>query len=401
MKVMDLSPDVVIEAARERSGLTDFGYEEFVEPLSGYIGGLKEHAASFSVKGAAQIFRELVDALENRLKIQDFFRRHPQAADERISRPIFISGLYRSATTKLQSLLCADPRFLHLPTWQTSFPIPVGETPPGGEDPRIAMSRAHLELFKKNCPQAHLAHPLSANEPSEEVPFMTSSFRVLDAKQPSVSFANWLKTQDKEPMYRDFRRTLQALQFQFKKPGLVEQRYCLKAPLHLGHIETLIKVFPDAKVIFTHRDPYPAVYSFTMLRRSLRGMYMDDVDTQAIGSEILDQASTALGNFLTARSKLPAEHFLDLRFEDIVTKLFDMIDDIYAFIDAPLPPEIRAILARADEQPDEYKSRADQHDPAIYGLSPERVHARNAAYLDWARDHLGELPGTQRRGAAA
>jgi hypothetical protein len=192
-------------------------------------------------------------------------------------------------------------------------------------------------------------------------------------------------------MYRDLHRALQVLQYQFKKPGIDEQRYCLKAPSHLGNIELLMKVFPDAKVIFTHRDPFNAVYSLAMIRESLRGMYAAHVDPEAIGAETLQEAATALDLSLTARLKFPPGAFFELRFDDIVERPLERIKDIYDYVDEPLTSEAAAALAEADEKRDEHKSRAEKRDPALYGLTRDRVHGATRGYLAWARETLGGL----------
>lgn len=393
MNIADISADAAIATARQRSGLDDFGSEEFLEVLPAYVEGLRENAINFNERGAAMAYEEVVGALQRRLDVQEYLRLNPAVEQEEISRPVFITGLYRSATTRLQGLLCSDPRFQYLETWKTQRPLPMpgAGSAEGGEDARIGLSRTALRFFASAAPHAMAAHPLTATDPSEEFPFLTFSFRVLDAKQSSLSFAEWLKKQDKRPMYRDLRRMLQVLQFQFKKPGLDEQRYCLKAPQHLGNLDALLDVFPDARIIVTHRDPFPAIHSFTQMRESLRGIYTDHVDPVRIGNEILDQSSTALDNFLGARSRLGPGHFLDFSFHEIVTRLFERIDDIYDFIGAPLTPEVREELTRVDSQRDEHRSRARSQAPGRYGLSPQRVHARNAAYMQWAKVSVGEL----------
>jgi hypothetical protein len=383
------SSAVVIDEARKRSGLTSFGETDFLDALEAYLAGLNEQLPLFSERGKGALFEEVVGALQSRLRLENYIAQNPGVLCERVSRPIFITGLYRSGTTRMQNLLSADPRLIHLQSWQTTKPVPMDGDASGENDPRIALSQQGLDMLKQMAPHASQAHPLRATDPSEEFPLMTPSFRAQDAKQVGSGFKHWLKAQDNAPMYRDLRRALQALQFQFKRPGVSEQRFVLKAPIHLGNLDLLTRVFPDAKVIFTHRDPFPAIHSFTMVRESLRGVYCDHIDPEMMGSEILEQAASALDRFVAVRASTPGGAFFDLSFQDIVTGLAERLDDIYRFIDAPLPEDVRATLRRTDGERDRHKSRASHRDPAHYGLTRERIDGRTRDYLAWARDMIG------------
>ncbi|WP_414900202.1 sulfotransferase family protein [Sphingomonas flavalba] len=330
---------------------------------------------------------ELDRALDGRLAMTDYIRRHPQILRERIVRPVFITGLYRSATTKLQNLMCADPYWQHVTTWQAGDPVPLADAPAGGEDPRIGVCHRRLAYMKQAAEQAFLAHPLAATDPSEEYALMTPSFRIVDAKQFGAGFLEWVRAQSMVPVYRDLHRALQLLQYQFKRQDLPEQRFCLKAPIHLGNLDALLEVFPDAKILVTHRDPFPAIHSYTMLRESLRGMVVDQVDPQALGDEILERSAQALDAFVRVRRRHP-EHFLDLGFRSVVHHGADLIDTIYRFVDAPVSSEARAAFRAEDNRKDTHKSGALRQDPARYGLDPGRVNARVRGYLDWADRHV-------------
>jgi len=390
VSVHDLTAQAVIHAACERSGLTDFGGDDFREPLEHYIAGLQDNADAYSAGGARQIFAELVRALESRLAITDYIRRNPAVAHERISRPVFITGLYRSATTKLQNLLCADTRWLHVQTWQAGDPVPLPGVSADGEDPRIEICRGRLAYMAQAARQAFLAHPLAATDPSEEYSLMTPSFRIVDAKQFSPAYFDWIETQSKVPVYRDLHRALQVLQHQFKRRDIDEQRFCLKAPIHLGNLDALLEVFPDAKILVTHRDPFPAIHSYSMVRESLRGMYMEKVDARVLGAEILERSARALDSFLEVRSAKP-DHFLDLAFPDVVSRASELIESIYAFVQSPVTADAKRALLTEDARREEHRSGADRRDPGHYGLSPAAVHRRTRAYMNWAARNVGDI----------
>ncbi|MGA7050381.1 MAG: sulfotransferase [Mycobacterium sp.] len=385
MASLDFSPESLMDTARERSKLTNFGPEDFFEALAAYTEALQRNIPRFTEFGTLIAFEEIVGALENRLRIQDYIRQHPEITDEKISQPLFITGPYRSGTTKLQNLICSDDRWLYLRTWQTTRPVPMTEGANGEEDPRIAISRAGIEFLKQAAPQAWLAHPVEALDPGEEYPLMTPSFRLVEAKQINSGFGNWVAAQDNTPIYHDLHRALQVFQFQMRRPGEAAPRFCLKAPSHLGNIELLLKVFPDAKVVFTHRDPFLAIHSFAMLRESLHGLYTTDADPEAIGDETLEQAARALNASVDARTKFPEGTFFELPFRDILHDAISSVERIYRFADMPLTAESSGALTVADGLRDE-RSRAAKRHPALYGLTPDRVHDRAKRYMAWAAE---------------
>jgi hypothetical protein len=383
------SAPVLIAEARKRSGLDHFGGEQFRDALGPFLESLHRQEAQFSEIGRIMLFEELVGGLEKRLRIEDYFRRHPDAMDETISRPVFITGLYRSGTSKLLGLIAADPRFQFLANWKTVSPAPIGPHVPGEPDPRIEKAEKSLALLRERSPHAAAAHPLTALSPSEEVALMMSSYRAVDAKHLRTGFNDWVLGQDNGPMYRDLHRVLKVLQHQFRIPGLGEQRYVLKAPVHLGNLDWLLREFPDARVIVTHRDPFDAVHSFTMVRESLRGMYCDHIDPLDMGTEIIEQASGALERSVESRARLPSGSLFELPFTDIVRRMPDRLEELYAFIGADLTDGVRDALAREEAHGAQHKSRAERKDPATYGLTRERVYAAMPDYLAFVRESQG------------
>jgi len=93
-----MTDQAVLDAARARTGLEDFGPEDFRERLRVWLASFEEDTG-LGPLGRATMFGEAVRYASSRLRVEDLIRRHPEILDVPIDRPIVIAGLPRSGTT--------------------------------------------------------------------------------------------------------------------------------------------------------------------------------------------------------------------------------------------------------------------------------------------------------------
>src|SRR5688572_6705415 len=92
--------DSLLEAARRKAGLDDFGDPSFREPLRMLLRSLEEEAALHPF-GRTIMRGRIVGMLANRLRVEALVREHPEIEGISIARPIVIAGLQRTGTTLL------------------------------------------------------------------------------------------------------------------------------------------------------------------------------------------------------------------------------------------------------------------------------------------------------------
>jgi hypothetical protein len=383
------SLDTVLAAAREQTGLTDFGDEEFMVPLQRWLQAQREEVR-FSDAGRAVAFGQAVGHLATRLVMEDHFKRHPQIAEQEIVAPVFVVGLYRSGTTKLHRLLCCDPSWTYLRTWEVMYPVPFDDVSSGAVDTRLALAQQRLDRLAQSSPGVFDAHPMSIDDPEEDWLLMAQSFLVPNIGQHTPAYSRWLERQDVTPMYRYLHRQLQILQWQQRLADPRPRRFCLKAPIHLEFVSTLMDIFPDARVIFTHRDPAKSIASNCLMMEAYHHKYTDDVDLIALGAEVLHKSVLALDNSVKARRTFPPETFYDIRFADVVNHLQELMPEVYRYVGANLDEHATRALLRGEADDERHQSAAShKYDPSRYGLSDELIHQRTQHYLDWAAGTLG------------
>lgn len=277
--VARLDPERLLAAARRRTGKDDFG-----DP--GFRAGLDALADSALREGGAHAFGRvafrgmLLRALENRLHVIDYAKRHPEVREERIARPFVILGMPRTGTTLLSFLLDLDPTLRSLRHWECVAPIPPPDLAGDAEDPRIARAAQEIAQLSRLIPPLQAMHPMGATLPTECVPLFALDFRSLqfETQLPAASYGRWLEQADARPAYALHRLVLQILQ-----SAQPTGSWALKTPQHLWHLEALLACYPDARLVWTHRDPAAVVPSVASLNMAFYRTWCRAPDPLATG----------------------------------------------------------------------------------------------------------------------
>jgi len=345
---LNFEPDAVVADARAADGLADFGDDSYREPLERLLWSL-EHEARLNATGHAVLRQRVVDILATRLRVAYFLRRYPEIREEEITAPLFIIGLPRTGTTMLHRTIAADHR-MYAPLWyEVRYPSPAPDwdfTAAG--DQRIAAARAEMAAMLEANPELLAIHPMDAMGPDEDIMLLEQSFYSfnIQAYANIPSFDSWLEAQDHTPGYAYFRLLLQFLQWQKKRSGQRGQRWALKAPHHLHFMDLVFKVFPDAKVVQSHRDPVETLPSLTSLIAGVWVIYSDVADPQEVGRQWARKFARGMRHSMAVREQMGEDRFLDLWYEDTVSRPLAEIRKVYEFLGMELTVEARAEMAR-------------------------------------------------------
>jgi Sulfotransferase family len=341
------SADELIEKAKKRCGLSDFGKGDFVEPLSRLLESCYREARLNTI-GKMALRGDVVRILSNRLMLARDRELYPEIARQEIREPLFIVGLPRSGTTLLHILLAADPANRAPLTWEVMSP-----SPPTSQDRhrRIRQAARNLATLRWLAPTFESVHATGAELPQECVSLMSPTFMSdqFDTMYNVPSYREWFFDQDLRSAYEFHRRSLQHLQFRKSS-----KRWVLKAPAHMFAAPALLSIYPDARFVQVHRDPIEAVASVSSLVTILRRVFSDDVDPVQIGRDAMSYWAQALKTFLRVRDQLPEVRVCDLRYEDIRRNPVGAARRIYHHFGWKLAQEteqrMQAVLARQNSQ---------------------------------------------------
>ncbi|UDM53828.1 sulfotransferase [Cupriavidus sp. MP-37] len=372
---------LLAQASEQAGGLDDFGpgnYREALQVLSDSLA----REANLSPQGAHMLAGKLQGQLVNRLVMQDYCRRHPEILHECVDDPLVIVGLPRTGTTLLQRMLATDARFCSAAWWETRYPAPL----PGEDvrDPsrRIATARAEVAQMIECIPDILAIHPLDAMAADEEFMLMEHSFLcAMDSYANVPSYTGWLAQQDHTEVYACLKTMLQFLQWQKRQRGETPaRRWVLKTPQHLHTLEVLFRVFPGAQVVLTHRDPVQTIPSMASMAHTLWQLYADDPDPVAVGRQWSEQMRRGTDHATAVRDAMPAERFLDVRFEDTVRDPFGVAQAVYRFAGMPLTEAARAGMWAWMEGNPRNQRAAHAYTPERFGLSQAQLERDFAGY---------------------
>src|SRR5438067_10476699 len=275
-----LAPDL-IETAKRRCRLNDFGEGDFFEALSRLLESCQDEAR-LNLIGKIALKTDVLETLCSRLQMGRDRQLYPDITHQALCEPLFIVGLPRSGTSVLHRLLGADPKHRCPLMWEVRSP-----SPPTRADEKRRMQRAtqNCKFFNWLVPTFRYAHVVGAEVPQGCVSLMTPTFLSdqFDAMYYVPSYRTWVFRQDLRPAYEYHRRFLQHLQFRRSA-----RRWILKAPTHMFALPALLSVYPDALFVQTHRTPIDAMASVSSLVTILRSAFSDAVDPFIVRSEAID-----------------------------------------------------------------------------------------------------------------
>jgi len=276
-----LRAEELIARAQREAGLSDFGDTGFIEPLRRLLAACSAPEADLSLIGRLATNWDVVRFLANLLRFHAEETARPDIAAQRIERPIFITGLPRSGTTFLHRLMMTDSDNRAPLVWETISPWPSTV----GPDRRVARVARQLKMFEWLAPEFRALHPLEATSPQECSEITAHVFRSLrfDTNYYVPSYRRWLDADVRRhlPAYQFHRRFLSHLQYQDRKAG----RWVLKCPEHVFALRAIRTVYPDARLIFVHRDPVKVLLSVAHLTEVLRRPFTRSLDPKLIGRD--------------------------------------------------------------------------------------------------------------------
>jgi hypothetical protein len=258
----------------------EFGPAQFMEGLIVLLSAL-ESEAHLSVFGRLAVRWDAIRCLRNLLRMRQ--ERAPGINATPILRPLIITGLPRSGTTFLHRLLDCDPMTRSPLCWQTMAPYP----PRRGADRRIEATERDLRYFAHIAPGFRDVHPLTAHMPQECTEITAQIFQSLrfDTTFRIPSYLNWQDARGHALAYQFHKRFLQHLQYQSgDDPASVQ--WVLKCPDHVFALDAVRMVYPDARIVFVHRDPLKVLPSVAKLTEILRQPFTAIQDKTEIGAQV-------------------------------------------------------------------------------------------------------------------
>jgi hypothetical protein len=381
---LQVSVDELLATSREVSGV-DIVDDRVLEPLTVLHRALCKERAQLDAGGARAFEQKLVRLLAHRLRMRRDFERHPEIARQPIAGPVIVMGTARTGTTKLQKVLASSGDFNFLTFWKAFNWASITGEPNESTEERIAEADAFCRWFAERSPEARLGHSFETHEPEEEGPLCEGSFVTPTfigfAEVPS--YARWLGEQPATVELEFLRDALKYLQWQ----GLAsaDRTWLLKSPSYSSSELEILNVFPDARFVMAHRSPLQTLPSMCKLVAHFRRAYGTSTpDAKAL----FEHAAWTLDAQQVIRRSHPDLPLLDVRFEDVVDDLPDVIERVYAHVGLTLTDSACNDMLRWDAENAMHKYGTFAYSLDEVGLDEQDIRKRMNGYFAF----LDQLP---------
>jgi len=377
-RLPSLAPEAIVAAAQVRVGSQDLGGDSFREPLERYLRAAEEEAELTSF-GRIALRGMLVNSLATRGQLHHFAAEHPEVRDERIERPWVIVGLPRTGTSLLSILIGLDPLARAPLHWEAAHPVPPPTLAEAAEDPRIARSAREIERLLRLNPALRAMHPWGATLAQECVAFFMLDIRTLGVETQAYvpSYGRWLAVCDMRPAYAQHRLALQALQ-----SAQPTERWVLKTPNHLWCLETLRAEYPDARIVWTHRDPGPVVTSLASLNNALQRTFTRRRDPRPTAEEWRGKAFHAVARGMAFDAGAPAGWCRHVAYRELLEDPVGTVEAIYAHFGAAVGPLHRRRMQAWMRERHQSAFGRHRYDPADFGWSYDEIAEQFGAYRE-------------------
>lgn len=373
---MTLETARIEDDARANTGLEDTGGTHFREGLDRLVASMNAEGGLNEMGEVMQHVR-LCTLLEARLQVEDTYRQHPEIDQQEIEGPVFVIGLPRTGTTALSQLVAADPQFRSLRTWESGAPVPPPETATEHTDPRIAATESGLAYMYEHFPLMRSLHHAEAATATECQDLMGMSFRTVhfDGFARVPSYLDWVIDTDMRETYHYHRRVLRLLQWHCP-PTL----WHLKTPVHMFALEALVETYPEARFLWSHRDPTKVLASVCSLIHYTRSWSSDRDDPEELGVEELDRWWVATERAMAFRERTGDARFADITFEDLQTDPIAALANGLEHIGIEFNQGSRRAVTGWASSHEPGAQGTHTYSLSDYGLHPDQVKERFAPY---------------------
>lgn len=330
----NLNIDSLLSEAIAATKLDDFGNNSFFEGLQVLINSCNNEA-QLNNTGFKIAHGIISQCLINRLQVQDWITRHPEILNEKIEKPLIITGLPRTGSTFLQTLLSIDPANRGLHEWEANRPCPPPELVYSVTDPRIQAMHKQIQMTELIKPGLQAIHPMDAGGFAQCIVLLSNEFKSVHftIMMWAPTYDEWYYSCDMNSAYAYHKILLQLLQWRLPNEGWV-----LKNPPHLPWLDSLTDQYPDAQIIFTHRDPLKVIASSSSLVSAVYSLGSDQIDNKKIAAHYSKVLAMEMDKAMELRDRLNPDAFYDVQFMDLIVDPIGTVKRIYEYFGRKVSP---------------------------------------------------------------
>jgi hypothetical protein len=359
--------DQAHEIVGREVGTDDFGPVDYLPGLKVLLQSM-DYDPHFSITGRRIAWGMVIGVLRGRAQATQSMKQHRGFDAHTIESPVVITGVPRTGTTALHRLMAVDRRFQGLQTWLLDSPMPRPPIETWRNYPQFQKTASTLEAQYAAMPEKPATHYRAAEEVHECCMVLRQSFvsNLWNCAWSAATYDAWWQCQSEAPAYRHFYRCVQLI-----GSNEPQTRWLLKNPGHIDNLDLLFAVFPDAKVIQTHRDPAKALPSLISLLMQLNALTEDGRHEQRAQNMLVREVSkwaSAVRKAERVRALYPGQ-VIDVIHADFHSDPMKVLERIYAFIGMEITDELRLGFERRIKEKPELSRGQHRYSIAAYGMT--------------------------------
>ena len=364
-------PEELMARATKSTGLTDFGPGDVAEPLDELLRPVRNDPDITTI-GLHAWPTMLTRLLTTRLEIVQFIKDNPEIRDEKLVRPIIITGMPRTGTTLLYNLLATMPGSRPLMGWESLDPFPNHRLAL-----RKAKYRAWVKFINSTIPQLKTIHALQPNGPDEGLELMDRTLHSFNFMLYAYPYIDWLLERTQREMceaWTIWHWQLQMLQAQ--GPGGF---WVLKAPTYMGLFPTVDALLPNARYVMTHRDLHRALPS-AMSLVTVVGAALRKAGTQVPLPRFVDRMSDMANQ---TRKQIEQRPNVQVLYPELISDPAGTIAAILSEFGEDVPADLEQRVAQYLAEHPQHKHGKHDYRLERFGLTTDDLEPYAA---DYARD---------------
>lgn len=375
-----LDREALLQQARERAGLTDFGDLWFLEPMDHFIEA-SNREGRLTPAGREGTVEVIVKGLVSRLRMVEDIKKHPEILDEQVDVAGIILGLPRTGSTIFQRLLASAPGMTGLRWYEAQNFAPFPGEERGNPVERRAYAQSMIDGWLQLSPELASIHPLEPDAPDEEILVLGQMFvsTMIEGMNYVPSFSRWLNSYDQSKGHEDLKTILKYLQWQ--DPSRKGRKWILKSPSNLPYTEVAAKAFPNALLIMTHRDPLQTVPSYVSMQAALYKLSATLSDEE-VGAFWFPRLVEWMRMFEAARERIGEERFIDIDYREVGKEPMAQAERVLSRMGIPMNAQLEEVLA--EFLAGNKREQRPMHDYSLerFGLDEEAIKREFSTYRE-------------------
>ena len=375
---VSLREEDLLAEAHKRAGSCEWGTYDFRDALRVLLQCIRNEAR-LSHTGQFLNWRNITRVLTNRLLIEQEKQKRGVPYPESCEQPVFIAGLPRTGTTLLHNLLIQDPDSHYLRLCDGMYPSPPPHPEKRQHDERVEKAGQYTTTMYSLRPELKKVHYIEATSPEECLWLFEHQFLdpVFAVRMHIPSYNEWLFQRNHDASYADYHEMLNSLALHFPS-----RRWVLKAPRHIFFINSLLKEFPKACIIWTHRDPAKVIPSMASMSYLYRQWFSKKTDPIGTGQYQLLSFSKGIQWAMSLRKQADASRFYDLQYQDLMNDPGREVEKIYEYFNIPFSDNMKkSILVWIQNNPQNKHGR-HSYSPEEFGLTSAQIRQEYASYSE-------------------